>query len=230
MIFIKCYRGDHDPSKRYRSTRAGVLRYFDFGTKRKMRRSEGYAPGLLRRKQVYEMETSDFLADGCDRAALQPGGHRLRDRGQYTFRQPDGVRDLVCGSVLGGREFHGIRVFLPHAPHVGFTLRVSHDALEIGIAVGFGDLADQFAGISRGNVPGGDVFGDNASRADHDVIADMDAGQDDGISADPDVIADRDVDCRLCCGQRGGPDGLPYRWRRPGRSDSCRRSLLCRHR
>ena len=44
VIFIKCYRGDHDPSKRYRSTRAGVLRYFDFGAKRKMRRSEGYAP------------------------------------------------------------------------------------------------------------------------------------------------------------------------------------------
>ena len=107
------------------------------------------------------------------------------------------VRDLVCGSVLGGREFHGIRVFLPHAPHVGFTLLVSHDALEIGIAIGFGDLADQLAGITRGDVPGGNVFGDDASRADHDVIADVDTGQDDRVSADPDVIADRDVDSIL---------------------------------
>lgn len=52
------------------AVRANVLRYFVFEPKWKMRRSEGYTPGLLRRKQIYEMETSDFLADGCDRAAL----------------------------------------------------------------------------------------------------------------------------------------------------------------
>ena len=54
------------------------------------------------------------------------------------------------------------------------------------------------------NVPGGDVFGDDASRADHDIIADVDAGQDDRVSADPDVIADRNVDTiligRISCG------------------------------
>ena len=112
------------------AVRVNVLRYFDFGTKRKMRRSEGYAPGLLRRKQVYEMETSDFLADGCDRAALQPGGDRMRDGWQYTFRQPDGVRDpanLITATPLW--QISTQNFFLTIAPYFIVT------------AIGFRNLA-----------------------------------------------------------------------------------------
>ena len=102
-----------------------------------------------------------------------------------------------------------------HISKISFGLIVINIELTvfvIVIAVCFGNLSYYFAGIADSYDIIGNVFGDDASRADHDVIADMDAGQDDGISADPDVIADRDVDSVLVgCVAGSGVDRMACR-------------------
>lgn len=62
-------------------------------------------------------------------------------------------------------------------------------------AVGFGEGADDTAGIARRKRERRNVAGDNTSGTDHTAVADRDAGTDDHIRAKPAVAADFDRFC-----------------------------------
>lgn len=83
------------------------------------------------------------------------------------------------------------------------SLIVDLASAKVGASVSFRDLAKYAAGISCGDGPRGDIFGDYASGADHHIVTDMNTGKDDGAAADPDVIADGDTDTVLIHGAPG---------------------------
>lgn len=84
-----------------------------------------------------------------------------------------------------------------HISKISFGLIVINIELTvfvIVIAVCFGNLSDYFAGIADSDDIIGNVFGDDASGADDNVLSDGDTGHDASVAADPAVISDRDVD------------------------------------
>ena len=58
-----------------------------------------------------------------------------------------------------------------------------------GLFVGFGDWAEDFAGVSYGYGIIGDVFDDDAAASDYYVVSDCYAGHDLDAGADPYVVS-----------------------------------------
>lgn len=77
----------------------------------------------------------------------------------------------------------GLRLFLRQIQR-----NIRRFAAEIGVSVGFGNFAQNTAGVAHRQAVVGNVFCNNASRADYAVCSDGDAGANNDICTNPAVI------------------------------------------
>ena len=77
--------------------------------------------------------------------------------------------------------------------------------LEIICAVVFSDFAQDAAGVADGDDPARQIMRDDAARSNHGIVADGDAGQNNGARSDPAVFPDMNGGVILICllAQRG---------------------------
>ena len=77
------------------------------------------------------------------------------------------------------------------------------EIFKIQFSVSFCYRADYLAGVSCGNGPVGDIFGDYAAGSDHGIVSDVYARTNDRIPADPYIIAQNDLNAVLIHGVAG---------------------------
>lgn len=82
-------------------------------------------------------------------------------------------------------------------------LFIKFSIFKIQFSVSFCYRADYLAGVSCGNGPVGDIFGDYTAGSDYGIVSDVYARTNDRISADPYIIAQNDLNAVLIHGVAG---------------------------
>ena len=103
-----------------------------------------------------------------------PSGHPLR----FFF----GARGFFCGKLLTWRIRQA-------GSKRQFGVVLGDLSVPVGLFVGFGDWAEDFAGVSDGYGIIWDVFDDDAAASDYYVVSDCYAGHDLDAGADPYVVS-----------------------------------------
>ena len=110
----------------------------------------------------------------------------------------------LFGTIAAARASDGDRAKIGRCPRASLIIfDVELPVFEVEVAVGFGDLAHDMAGISDREHVVRDVLRDDRTGADDDVVSDRHARQNADVAADPDVVADRDVDAVLIAAVTG---------------------------
>lgn len=103
------------------------------------------------------------------------------EREGSLFKELPALHDLVTDFFIGSLV---LRTY--HLPCFLIDLLL----MEQFSSVGLGDPANDATGIAGSDRPVRNIFCDNTSGADHNVISDVDAWTHDGISAQPDIVPD----------------------------------------